>query len=190
MATKASISAQADANMLKEIIKLIHRIERILVPINSLVHTNIGEKLDGLLVEIKKGKYFEDVNKFPVQDLIGYDVRSIEPLFRKVAWEKLGMAIWTTLNDGNEEYFLPDAVINEIAMERQVHEDKLQKAVNKERVRRMQVRISYGCFVYCDTYPSHLFPLYSNGTVFRSWPASGARSLTRSASTTTSWTTA
>jgi hypothetical protein len=139
MATKASISAQADANILKEIVKLIHRIERILVPINSLVHSNIGEKLDGLLVEIKKGKYFEDVNKFPAQDLIGYDVRSIEPLFRKVSWEKLGMAIWTTLNDGNEEYFLPDAVINEIAMERQVHEDKLQKAVNKERVRRMQV---------------------------------------------------
>lgn len=140
MATVASVSAQADATLLKEITKLIHRIERILVPTNSLVHSTIGARLDGLLGEIKKGKYFEDVNKFPVQDLIGYDVRSIEPLFRKVSWDKLGMAIWKTVGEGDESYILPDSVINEIAMERQVHEEKLLKATNKERVRRMQVR--------------------------------------------------
>lgn len=141
MSTIASISALADATLLKETIKLIHRIERILVPINSLVHSTIGERLDGLLVEIKKGKYFEDVNKFPLKDLIGYDVKSIEPLFRRVNWDRLGFDIWTTVGEGDETYILPDTVINEIAMERQVHEDKLQKSVNKERVRRMQVQL-------------------------------------------------
>lgn len=139
MATRASISAQADATLLKEITKLIHRIERILVPINSLVHSTIGERLDQLIVQIKKGEYFENVNKFPVEDLIGYDVRSIEPLFRKVSWGKLELDIWNTVSDGDSEYRLPDAVIVEIATERQVHEDKLERAASKERVRRLQV---------------------------------------------------
>lgn len=139
MSTVAAVSAQADATLLKEITKLIHRIERILVPTNSLVHSTIGERLDGLLVEIKKGKYFEDVKKFPLQDLIGYDPKSIEPLFRKVNWEKLGYDIWKTVGENDDTYILPDIVLNEIAMERQVHEEKFQKAANKERVRRMQV---------------------------------------------------
>lgn len=139
MATRASISAQADAILLKEITKLIHRIERILVPINSLVHSTIGERLDRMILQIKKGDYFEDVNKFPVEDLIGYDVKSIEPLFRKVAWEALERDIWTTVSDGDAEYQLPHAVLIEIARERQAHEDKLEKAASKERVRRLQV---------------------------------------------------
>lgn len=153
MATKESISAQADTTLLKEITKLIHRIERILVPTNSLVHTTIGAKLDGLLGDIKKGKFFEDVKRFPVNDLIGYDIKSIEPLFRKVAWEKLGMAIWKTVNEGDETYILPDSVLNEIAMERQVHEDKLEKAANKEVVRRMQVVDT--CIIFYSLFHIH-----------------------------------
>jgi hypothetical protein len=140
MSSIAAVSAQADVTLLKEITKLIHRIERILVPINSLVHSTIGERLDGMLADIKKGCYFEDVKKFPHKDLLGYDVKSIEPLFRRVNWENLGYDIWKVVGENDETYILPDAVVNEIAMERQVHEDKLQKAANKERVRRMQVR--------------------------------------------------
>ena len=139
---REAISAQADATLLKEIIKLIHRIERILVPPNSLVHSTIGERLDGLIARIKKGEFFQDVNKFPLDDLIGYDAKSIEPLFRQVAWEKLHSAIWLSVSDGNESYELPSTVLNEIGMEQQVHDDKLQKAANKERVRRMQVRFN------------------------------------------------
>lgn len=139
MATHASISAQADVNLMKDITKLIHRIERILVPINSLVHSTVGQKLDSLLLKAKSGVFFEDVRRFPHNELIGYEVRSIEPLFRKVAWPKFEEAIWETVNEGNADYQLPTSVLNDIAMEKQAHDDRLEKAANKERVRRLQV---------------------------------------------------
>jgi hypothetical protein len=137
--SRATISAQADAGLLKEITKMIHRIERILVPSNSLVHSTIGERLDGLLKQIKKGVFFEDVNMFPVEDLIGYEVKSIEPLFRKVNWVSLEHEIWNVVGEGNAEYTLPPAVQVEIYTEKTVHTDKLEKAAGKERVRRLQV---------------------------------------------------
>ena len=140
---RASISAQADATLLKEITKLIHRIERILVPSNSLIHSTIGERLDGLIRRVKRGDYFEDVSKFPIDDLIGYDVRSIEPLVRRVSWEALEKEIWNVVSNGDLEYILPYSVTEEIVTERMVHEDKLQKAANKERVRRLQVQILF-----------------------------------------------
>lgn len=141
MATRASISAQADANLFKDITKLIHRIERILVPMNSMIHSTVGQRLDSLLLKVKSGIYFEDVHRFPHNDLIGYEVRTIEPLFRKVAWSKLEDAIWATVSEGDSEYQLPITVLNDIAMEKQAHSDRLEKAANKERVRKLQVGI-------------------------------------------------
>lgn len=143
MATRASISAQADANLLKDITKLIHRIERILVPTNSMVHSTMGQKLDGLIATAKTGSFFVDVNKFPVNDLIGYEVRHIEALFRKVAFPKLEAALFNIVSEGNPEYQLPYTVQAEIEMEKQAHNEKFEKAASKERVRRLQVRIVY-----------------------------------------------
>lgn len=180
MATRASISAQADVTLLKEITKLIHRIERILVPINSLVHSTIGERLDRLILQIKKGDYFEDVNKFPVEDLIGYEAKSIEPLFRKVAWEKLELAIWTAVSDGDVEYNLPVSVLVEIATERQVHDDKLEKAASKERVRRLQV-LATMCWcsfkIVISNNHKHVTCNYRSEMAYQWSRESGARSL-------------
>ena len=88
---------------------------------------------------MKRGDYFEDVNKFPVNDLIGYDVRSIEPLFRQVAWPVFEQAIRDVVSEGVADYVLPEAARVEIYTERMVHEERLEKAANKERVRRLQV---------------------------------------------------
>lgn len=110
-----------------------------------MIHSTIGQRLDSLLATAKTGVYFEDVQRFPHGDLIGYEVRSIEPLFRKVAWPKFEDAIWETVSEGNPDYQLPIAVLNDIAMEKHAHEDRLEKAANKERVRRLQVPTTFKC---------------------------------------------
>ncbi len=155
MATRASISAQADVNLLKDITKLVHRIERILVPINSLVHSTIGQKLDTLLVKAKSGTFFEDARRFPHNDLLGNDLRTIEPLFRKVAWPKFEAAILNTVSDGDPDYQLPLTVQNDIAMEKRAHEERLEKAASKERVRRLQVCGICGTHFFVCHHQSH-----------------------------------
>ena len=52
---------KADAYLLKEAVKLIYRIERIFVPANSIVQTDIGSKIMILSRRLKEGGYFEDI---------------------------------------------------------------------------------------------------------------------------------
>ena len=53
------INNQSEQYLTKQLSKLFHRLERILVPSNSIVNSNIGIKLGHLLNRIKDGEFFE-----------------------------------------------------------------------------------------------------------------------------------
>jgi hypothetical protein len=150
---RQTIEAQADASLLKEMKKLINRIERILVPHNSLVHSTIGERLDGLQRRVHSGEFFEHVNAFPTEELLGYDPRSIEALVRRVAWDSFEAQLLSTLSEGDASYALHPEAQLELETERRVHAEKLQKAATKEKVRRLQVRVwCVVCGVWCGVW--------------------------------------
>jgi len=141
MTSAASIVAQADANLLKVVTKLLNRIERILVPSNSLVHNSVGSRLDVFLKKIKTGHFFVNVVEFTKKraDLLGYDAKTIEPLFRQVNWDAFEQQLYRVILDGDEEVNIPLEVMNELSIERDAQQQRLSKAVSKELVRNLQV---------------------------------------------------
>lgn len=102
MVTITNILAQADNNLLKELTKMIHRIERIIVPSNSIVFNVLGSKIDSLLLKIKSGFFFIDVKEFIKErnDLLNYDSKAIEPLFRKVNWISFEKELFKVISNG------------------------------------------------------------------------------------------
>ena len=102
MVTITSISSQADSNLLKELTKMIHRIERIIVPSNSIVFNAIGSKLDTFLLKLKSGLFFIDVEEFIKErsELLNYDSKVIEPLFRKVNWILFEHELFKVISNG------------------------------------------------------------------------------------------
>ncbi|KAJ1420799.1 hypothetical protein B484DRAFT_399721, partial [Ochromonadaceae sp. CCMP2298] len=137
---RQTLVTMADSSLLKEMKKLVNRIERILVPHNSLVHSTIGSRLDALQARVQKGEFFENVNAFPVEELLGYEPKSIEALVRRVAWDSFEAQLMETLSEGDAAYALHPEAQLEIETERRVHADKLAKAATKEKVRRLQSR--------------------------------------------------
>jgi hypothetical protein len=138
---RQTLVTMADSSLLKEMKKLVNRIERILVPHNSLVFSTIGKRLETLQTRVNNGEFFEDVNAFPVAELLGYEPKSIEALVRRVAWDSFEAQLMETLSEGDVAYILHPEAQLEIETERRVHADKLAKAATKEKVRRLQVRI-------------------------------------------------
>lgn len=142
MTNVASIVAQADAYLLKTVTKLVNRIERILVPSNSLVHSSLGDRLDAFMKKVKVGCFFVNVVEFTKRraDLLGYDAKTIEPLFRQVNWEAFEQQLYRVLRDGDEGFAIPAEVMSELSLERDAQQQRLSKAMNKELVRSLQVR--------------------------------------------------
>jgi len=141
MTSVASVVAQADANLLKVVTKLVNRIERILVPSNSLVHNSLGARLDVFMKKVKAGHFFVNVVEFTKKraDLLGYDAKTIEPLFRQVNWEAFEQQLYRVLRDGDEGYAIPAEVMSELSLESDAQQQRLSKAINKELVRSLQV---------------------------------------------------
>ena len=141
MASSGTAVEKADEWIVKELSKLIHRIERILVPSNSLVHSTIGSRLESFLRRIKRKEYFLPIDEafYRFKDVDGCDVKNLEVLARKVDWNSLETALFDVIRDGDANFIIPHDVINELEVERGVHEGRFQKALTKENARALQV---------------------------------------------------
>lgn len=147
--TYDTVVKQADAALLKDITKMMHRIERIFVPSHAITHSTIGDRLSLLLKRIQRGFIFVDVKEFNREMVCNVLSKNSEVIVRKIDWDLFISELVKAVNDtGDEAYSLPGEVWEEILTEKRIHEEKLDKAIKKEKVRQLQVS-------YLSSFSSH-----------------------------------
>ncbi|RYH24684.1 hypothetical protein EON65_16530 [archaeon] len=130
---------EADAKLLKEMGKLMHRIERVFVSSDSITFNPTVEKLSQLTKMVQQGKYLADVKEFSKANVLNVLSKNSELVLRKVDWSEFQKDLLQLVSNGEADYVMPNEVYEEIGREVQVHEDRLEKARKKEKLRHMQV---------------------------------------------------
>lgn len=129
---------QSDPYLVKELCKLMHRIERILVPAESTVYNPVVERLAKVQSKLQGGNFFQTVTEI---DGIAVEKALVEKgAIRRVNWavfeKELELAIFPD-NPGS----LPPLVKEEFDVEMNIHETKLEAIFKKERLRSIQVLV-------------------------------------------------
>ena len=128
----------------KQISKLLHRIERVMIPSNEVVHSNISSRISSLSKKIKAQAFFEDIELPPVAAVVGKKSaprnQTKDIPLKKVSWDKLEKEIIFAISDGDVEGFVaPSEVINEIEDERRLQSQEVLKLQGKLTLARLQV---------------------------------------------------
>ena len=130
---------QADAALLRDISKLMNRIERALIPSQSLIHDPVSDQLSALMRRLQRGLVFTDVTHFERDAVLKAYSKNSESIVRKIDWEKFCIELKNAISFGALNYEFPAQVAEEISLERSIHEDRLLKALKKEKSRQLQV---------------------------------------------------
>jgi hypothetical protein len=131
---------QADNNLVKDLTKLMYRIERIYVPSNTVIYSSIGERLGEFTKRVQKGFCLVDVKEFTKENIDKVLSKNSEMILRKIDWDIFLVELKKAVSEGNEDYVFPPLVQEEVDTEIRIHEEKLRKAIAKEKIRQLQVR--------------------------------------------------
>jgi hypothetical protein len=138
-----SIPNQVDASLHKKVSKMIRRVERILVPPNSVKVNPYSEEFDSLLNKLQTGQFYTNVFESPTKSKYRYSSKNNQPLLRNVDWDKLELEVIKIIGKGDEDYILPIKIQEEFLTEKKIQDDEEQKKLKKERLNRLQVTLSY-----------------------------------------------
>lgn len=135
-----ALAKEADAKLIKDMVKTVNRIERIFVPSSSITYNPMTDKMMDVRKDVQRGKYLEDVKEFNRKDISNVLSKNSELVLRKVNWQAFQEDVLRITSDGSANYALPREVLEEIATEVRIHEERLAKAGKKEKLRQLQVR--------------------------------------------------
>lgn len=126
-----------DENLVRDITKLLLRIDKLLVPGDSLQCNNITPKIDILDKEIRKGVYFLELDDYPRKETRSN--KNTSYLTKKVDWVLLEKRLHDAISDGIEDYVWPTRISDEFFNEKKTQEERTEKIVKEERIRRLLV---------------------------------------------------
>ena len=138
METYRVLIEQADAALLRDLNKLMNRIEKLLTNSQSLIFDPILDRIAQLNRRLQKGLVFTDVGLFETDAVLDAYSKNSEMIVRRIDWPLFESELLQTL--GTES--IPPIVAAEIAEERSVHDERLQKAAQKEKARQLLVFIA------------------------------------------------
>ena len=159
------INNQSEQYLTKQLSRLFHRIERIIVPSNSMVNSNIGIKLSYLLNRVKAGEFFEnsdtidgntEITANPKTEIVtNNQIRRKSDRFvatssnnsktefipRKVIWDPLQNILVSTILEEMGIQSLPEKIATEIEDERSAQEEIQLKQKSKLKIKLLQVSL-------------------------------------------------
>lgn len=159
------INNQSEQYLTKQLSRLFHRIERIIVPSNSMVNSNIGMKLGYLLNRVKSGEFFENSDTIdgkiqmienPKTEIVtsnqnrrksdrfaitSSNSSKTEFIPRKVIWDPLQSVLISTILEEMGIDSLPEKIATEIEDERSAQEEIQLKHKSKLKIKLLQVSL-------------------------------------------------
>lgn len=142
-----------ETQLTKQIRKMMNRIEKILVPMNTMTLNEIGPRIEILMKKIQDGIYYQDPNTLKRINLRKKEANLalIEPTLdmifshRIVDWINLERDINIAITNNDDNYIIPDKVIQEIEVEKKLQADTLLKLKAKGKLESLEVsrRLQY-----------------------------------------------
>lgn len=140
---------QSEPYLIKQLSKLFHRIERILVPSDFIKESDVGPKLTKLLSHVKRGDFFEVSEPAPkVSKCFGQNGKknnknSSEFNALRVKWEPLQSILHGIIQAELNTEIIPDKLATEIETERKAQDEVDAKYKIKMRVQDLQVFVTF-----------------------------------------------
>lgn len=120
-----------DAYLTKQVMKLLGRIERILIPTSSLVSSPFTSALSDFSKIVQSGKYF--CNSLCYKGL--YDNGNLPPsgkiLSRITNWEEFEKDLYSIISECKEDYIIPNVIREEVYVEKKLQADEEHKLFMK-----------------------------------------------------------
>ena len=133
-------------NLTKQIRKMILRIEKLMIPSNSMVINTIGPKLEELMKRVQEGIYYVDPEpevklKLKRASSEKNSAPTMESTFAEkiVLWELLENDIIKTISNDNLDFITPEVVLDEINAEKRFQNEMLDKLKQKGKLTSLQV---------------------------------------------------
>lgn len=141
---------KSDQGLLKDMTRMIHRIERLFVPAESVTENDISQRLDNLLKKVKRGEYFEDIPEFMGAPKV--DSRPTrggkskgDEFSRKVNLTAFETDLVEQMQEHTNKsdptasvgYILPPKVQEEIDIEKTLQSEKISKAIKRDRLQKL-----------------------------------------------------
>lgn len=137
------LTKQAEDMLIKDLTKLLNRIEKIFIPSYSLEHNPIAPKFAIMHKKIHSRFCIKPVEEFSHANIVNVMSKNSEFVVRKIDWQLFEQELLATLSFGEDpsSFVLPEEVIEEIYLEKKLHSDKLEKAIKREKIRQLQASI-------------------------------------------------
>jgi len=158
--SSAASVVRNDAYLLKQVMKLIGRIERILIPPSSLVSSPLTNALSEFSKIVQSGKYFcnslcykgkydndnsndnvssNGSNNIGSNNNSNNNVTSNgKPLSRITKWDEFEKDLYNIISQGNDDYVIPYIIQQEIFVEKNLQADEEHKLFIKENLGHLQ----------------------------------------------------
>jgi hypothetical protein len=128
--------------LIKQVQKLLHRVERLMVPSHSIVVSNIGHRISQLNKQVKNGHFLVDMN-VGVGSTLSTASKSNGGCPKQIQWDSLEPEIIFAISDGVLEGFcVPRVVQEEINTEKNAQLLEDIKYKGKAKLRTFQVIIA------------------------------------------------
>lgn len=128
-----------DETLLKDVTKMLNRIDKLLVPGDSLQANDTTPKIQVLVRDTLKGAYFSDLGDYPKSKPKGKDKKEPVYLTKKVDWERLLAALHDAISNGVEDYVWPARIAEEFNGEKVTLDERIEKIVKGDKLERVQV---------------------------------------------------
>lgn len=130
---------QADESLLKDLNKLLNRVERLMVPTYFYSHCQVAERLGELRQRLADKSFFATTTEFSEENIVKTAGKSTEYFIRKVDWDRLEAELRTIIGNHPDDSFYLKEVNGEIVHQRRSHEERYATAIAQEKIRQMQV---------------------------------------------------
>lgn len=136
--SSAASVVRNDAYLCKQVMKLLGRIERILVPTSSLVSSPLTNALSEFSKVVQSGKYF--CNSLCYKGLYdnGNTPTNGKALSRITNWDEFEIDLYQLISEGKEDYLIPYIIQQEIFVEKNLQTEEEHKLFIKENLGRLQ----------------------------------------------------
>lgn len=147
-AASAANTVHNDAYLTKTVFKLLGRIERIVIPTNSILKSSIS--FTALMKLVETGIFFEKSscshfiekrNECAKSDAIIYKQKIPIPAIipKIIKWDELELAIINILSEGNKDFIVPIKVRDEIDPEKSFQYEEEKRRMTKEKMLLLKV---------------------------------------------------
>lgn len=132
---------RADDTLLKELNKLLNRIERLMVPTYFYSHCKVADRLSRLRKRLSEKEFLITTTEFTKENIVKAMGKLTEQFVRRVDWIAFEEELRSIIGNHPDDSFYLKEVNGEIEHQKHAHLERYSLAIAREKICQMQVII-------------------------------------------------